>query len=564
VIRTDIKKLIQQAIKSHWDVDLALGEIKIDYPPENFGDYSTNIAMKLAKVAKSDSMETAEDIAEHLRKSDLFERIEVAKPGFINFYLSPEVLKKAILDINEQGSNFGDLEKKDKKIMVEYSQPNTHKEFHIGHLRNVFIGSALINVLRKSGYEVVAANYIGDTGTHIAKCLWALNKFHGKENFDGIENKTEFLGKVYSEAVQKIEDNPEYGKEFKETQKKFEEGDKDLVDLWKKTKQWSLDEFNSIYEELGAIFDVYFYESEEELAGKKIVSELVENGIAKESEGAVIVDLESYDLGVLVLLRSDGSALYGLKDIPLSREKFEKYKIDRSIIIADIRQNLYFQQIFKIMELMGFNQDMAHIGYGFVALKGGVGMSSRKGNVIPARMLLREVKEEVKKKFPETPVASEVALGAIKFYMLKHSNESNIEFDINESIKLEGATGPYLQYAYARISGIIRKSDTIGANEHSNNANYNLLSDKNEISLIRKLLIFPEIVEDVAEGFQINRLAQYALELVRDFHRFYEACKVIDEKNADLTLVRLSLVKATQVVLQSALRLMGIEAVERM
>lgn len=543
---------------------MALGEIKIDYPPENFGDYSTNIAMKLAKVAKSDSMETAEDIAEHLRKSDLFERIEVAKPGFINFYLSPEVLKKAILDINEQGSNFGDLEKKDKKIMVEYSQPNTHKEFHIGHLRNVFIGSALINVLRKSGYEVVAANYIGDTGTHIAKCLWALNKFHGKENFDGIENKTEFLGKVYSEAVQKIEDNPEYGKEFKETQKKFEEGDKDLVDLWKKTKQWSLDEFNSIYEELGAIFDVYFYESEEELAGKKIVSELVENGIAKESEGAVIVDLESYDLGVLVLLRSDGSALYGLKDIPLSREKFEKYKIDRSIIIADIRQNLYFQQIFKIMELMGFNQDMAHIGYGFVALKGGVGMSSRKGNVIPARMLLREVKEEVKKKFPETPVASEVALGAIKFYMLKHSNESNIEFDINESIKLEGATGPYLQYAYARISGIIRKSDTIGANEHSNNANYNLLSDKNEISLIRKLLIFPEIVEDVAEGFQINRLAQYALELVRDFHRFYEACKVIDEKNADLTLVRLSLVKATQVVLQSALRLMGIEAVERM
>jgi arginyl-tRNA synthetase len=564
VIRTDIKKLIQQAIKSHWDVDLALGEIKIDYPPENFGDYSTNIAMKLAKVAKSDSTETAEDIAEHLRRSNLFEEINVAKPGFINFYLSPEVLQKAIIEINEKGSGFGDLEKKNQKIMIEYSQPNTHKEFHIGHLRNVFIGSTLINVLKKAGYEVIAANYIGDTGTHIAKCLWALNKFHSKENLDAIDNKTEFLGKVYSEAVQKIEDNPEYEKEFKETQKKFEGGDKDLVDLWKKTRLWSLNEFESIYKELGVSFDVYFYESEEELAGKKMVPELVEKRIAKESEGAVIVDLEGNNLGVLVLLRSDGSALYGLKDIPLSKEKFEKYKINRSIIVSDVRQNLYFQQIFTIMKLMGFSQDMAHVGYGFVALKGGVGMSSRKGNVIPARILLRDVGEEVKKKFPETPVASEVALGAIKFYMLKHSNESNIEFDISESIKLEGATGPYLQYAFARISGILRKSNTICANEHPNNANYNLLSDKNEISLIRKLLIFPEIVEDTAGSFQINHLAQYALELVRDFHKFYETCKVIDEKNDDLTLARLSLVKAVQIVLQSALSLMGIEAVERM
>jgi arginyl-tRNA synthetase len=563
MIRTEIKKLIQLAVKSHWDVDLALDEIKIDYPPDSFGDYSTNVAMKMAKTAKSNPIETAEDIAEHLKKSNLFEKIDVVRPGFINFYLASEVLQKIIIDINDEGSNFGNLEKKNQKIMIEYSQPNTHKEFHIGHLRNVFIGSALINVLKKAGYEVVAANYIGDTGTHIAKCLWALNKFHGSENLDAIENKTEFLGKVYSEAVQKIEENVEYEKEFKETQNKFEEGDKELVDLWTKTKLWSLDEFESIYKELGVSFDVYFYESEEELAGKKIVSELIEKGIAKESEGAVIVDLESCGLGVLVLLRGDGSALYGLKDIPLSKEKFEKYKIDRSIIIADIRQNLYFQQIFKIMELMGFNQDMAHIGYGFVALKGGVGMSSRKGNIISARKLLKDVEEEVKKKFPETLVAKDVALGAIKFYMLKHSNESNIEFDIGESVRLEDATGPYLQYAYARISGILRKSNVIDADGHSNNVNFNLLSDKNEISLIRKLLIFPEIIEDSADNFQISCLAQYSLDLVRDFHRFYEACKVISD-DVDLTHARLALVGAVQIVLRNVFALIGINALDRM
>jgi arginyl-tRNA synthetase len=564
MIRNEIKKLIQEAAKSHWDIDLELAEIKTDYPPEGFGDYSTNVAMMLAKTAKSNPMEIAEDIAEHLQKSDLFEDIKVVKPGFINFYLSPEILQQAIIDINERGDEFGNLEEKKEKVMVEYSQPNTHKEFHIGHLRNVFIGNVLVNVLKKAGYDVIAANYIGDTGTHIAKCLWALNKFHANENIEKEPNKTEFLGKVYSEAVRAIEENPEYEKEFKETQKKFEQGDKDLMELWKKTRQWSLDEFESIYKELGISFDVYFYESEEETAGKKMIPELVKKGIAKESDGAVIADLENYDLGILVLLRSDGSALYGLKDISLAIKKFEEYGIDTNIIVADIRQNLYFQQIFKIMELMGFKQEMAHIGYGFVSLKGGGGMSSRKGNIIPARKLLSDVAEEVKKKFPQTPVPNEIGQGAVKFYMLRHSNESNIEFDINESIKIEGATGPYLQYAYARISGILRK----GAENLSGNINFsdklNLLTGQDEINLIRKLMVFPEIIEDVARSYQPHRLAQYALELVRAFHKFYESSKVIDEVNVNLTQARLALVKAAQVVLKNTLDLMGISAPEKM
>lgn len=567
MIRTEIKKLIQSAIKSHWDVDLELAEIKIDYPPEGFGDYSANAAMNLAKITKSNPTEIAEEIAGRLKKNDLFQKIEVVKPGFINFYLAPEVLWKSISEINEAGEDFGNLEKKKGKIMVEYSQPNTHKEFHVGHLRNVFIGSTLVNILKKAGYEVIQANYIGDTGTHIAKCLWALDKFHKNEDFGKIANKTEFLGKVYFEAVRAIEENSEYEKEFKDTQKKFEDNDKELTELWKKTRQWSLDEFGSIYKKLGVSFNVYFYESEEEIEGKKMVQELIKKGIAKESEGAVIVDLEKYDLGVLVLLRNDGSALYGIKDIPLAIKKFDDYKIDKSIIIADIRQDLYFQQIFKILSLLGFKKETTHVGYGFVFLKGGEGMSSRKGNIVPARELFSKVEEEIKNKFPQTPMPDEIGNGAIRFFMLKHSRGSNIEFDIAESVKIEAATGPYIQYAYARICSILNRFGVARGSARfgeKSGADFRLLLYKIELKLANQLIKFPEIIEDIVKDYQVHRLPHYALDLVRIFHKFYEECRVIDEENPDLTQARLSLVEATQIVLKSVLDLMGISAPEKM
>ena len=390
-----------------------------------------------------------------------FEKIEVAEPGFLNFWLAEKVLENSIREINEKGSEFGNLKKKSEKTMIEYSQPNTLKEFHIGHLRNVFIGSTLVNVLKKAGSDVISANYIGDTGTHIAKCLWGLVTFHKGEDLEKIENKTEFLGKVYSEAVQKIETDDEYKDEFKQVQKRLEDGDEEIVKLWKETRQWSLDEFDLIYKLLGVSFDIIFYESEEEIAGKKMLPDLIERKIAKRSQGAVIADLEEYDLGILVLERSDGSVLYGLKDIPLAIKKFDEYSIDSSIIIADVRQKLYFQQLFKILDQIGFKKKMAHIGYEFVALKGGESMSSRKGNVVPAQYLIAEVTNEVKRKFPETTLASEIGLGAIKFFMLKYSSGTKIDFDIKESVKLEGATGPYVQYAHARIESILEKASLL-------------------------------------------------------------------------------------------------------
>ncbi|MFA6285417.1 MAG: arginine--tRNA ligase [Parcubacteria group bacterium] len=564
-MKSEIQKLIQQAIKSAFGVDFDAEKIKVDYPPEGMGDFSTNVALLLAKEVGKSPMEVAEALKSSTLgapKVELWEKIEVAPPGFFNLYLSEKSLQKVVAEINEKGSKFGNLERKNEKIMVEYSQPNTHKEFHIGHLRNVFIGSTLVNVLKKAGGDVISANYIGDTGTHIAKCLWGLVKFHPGEDFSKIENKTEFLGKVYSEAVQKIESDEKYKDEFKQIQKRLEDGDEEIVKLWNETRQWSLDEFSTIYQELGVSFDEIFYESEEEIAGKKMISNLIEKGIAKKSQGAVIADLEEYNLGVLVLQRGDGSVLYGLKDIPLAIEKFEKYKIDGSVIVADVRQSLYFRQIFKILGQMGFEKKMVHIGYEFVALKGGESMSSRKGNVVPALYLMAEVANEVKRKFPETALAREIGLGAIKFFMLKYSSGTKIDFDINESVKIEGTTGPYVQYAHARIASILQKMD--GEKDSNKNCSLSLLIHEKERQLEIALLKFPDLIREISANFEVHHLSKYAIGLADKFHSFYSECRVIDEENLELTAARLELVKAVQIVLAEVLRLMGISAPEKM
>lgn len=597
IMKSEIGRNLKEAIMA-WKreklvPDFELPAVIVDQPKdEKFGDYATNIAMVLAGIVKMKPMEMAEEIIRELSSqkssqkfgelSSRIDKIEAVEPGYINFYLSKKYLQDKVAEINKKKEKFGDLKKNKEKIMVEYSQPNTHKEFHIGHLRNVLIGSALVEILKKAQSNVVAANYIGDTGSHIAKCLWGIQKFHAGENLDALENKAEFLGKVYTEAVQAIEQNPEYEKDFKELQNKFDQNDPALHALWQKTRQWSLDEFQSIYDLLGVNFDVYFYESEEEIEGKKMVPKLLEKKIVEESEGAIIANLEAHNLGVLVLVRKDGSALYGLKDIPLSIKKFEKFGIDTSVYVVDIRQSLYFKQLFKILELYGFHKKTVHIGYEFVTLKGGESMSSRKGNIVLARDLIDKITEQVKIKFPESPDPLPIALGALKFSMLKYSAGSKIEFDIEESVKLEGATGPYVQYAHARISSILRKAEIFrssassdqndqkkpsfefGSSTSKKRSNLELLTHEKELSLIKELNKFPELVEEIAQNYEVHKLPHYAIKLADKFHSFYNDCRVIDAENPKLTDARLNLVNAVRIVLAETLRLIGVNAPEKM
>jgi arginyl-tRNA synthetase len=566
-IRKSLEKSIIELKKSGIWAEFKLPEVQVERPKgEPFGDYTTNIAMVLGKSIGKNPFDIAGQIVELLnnQKNEAIEKIEAVKPGYINFYLGGKYFQDLVREVIDKKEEFGNRDKKNERIMVEYSQPNTLKEFHIGHLRNAFIGSSIVNTLRKAGFDVISATYNGDTGTHVAKCLWGIEKFHADTDWENIENKTEYMGRVYSEAVQKLESSPDLEKDFREIQKKLNERDPEMIKLWEKTRQWSLDDFADIYARLGVKFDVHFYESEEERAGKGIIKDLIEKGIARESEGAIIADLEEYSLGVLVLQRNDGSVLYGLKDIPLAIKKFDQYGVDESIVLVDIRQSLYFKQLAKIIELMDFKKPTKHIGYEYVLLKGGESMSSRKGNVIPGRKLLDLVVEEVGKKFPETAESEKIGLGAARFYMLKYAAATKIEFEIDEAVRFEGATGPYVQYAMVRTGSILKKAEEIFRNYNDNKIDTSLLNHEKEISLIRELDRFGEIIEEVSNTYEVSKLPYYAIKLADKFHSFYNDCQVLDAKNPKLSEARLKLVQAVRIVLGETLRLIGVETPERM
>ncbi|MDI6721696.1 MAG: arginine--tRNA ligase, partial [Candidatus Aenigmarchaeota archaeon] len=433
--------------------------------------------------------------------------------------------------------------------MIEFSQPNTHKGFHIGHLRNTCIGDALVRIMRFSGHDVIAANYPGDIGAHVAKCLWLYKKkYNGKEPASG---KGKWLGEIYAEAAQLLENNEEYKKEYIETLHHLYEWDKRIIPLWKKTREWGMEEFRNIYKELDVNFDVWFFESEVEKRGKEFAEEALKKGIAKRSDGAIIFDLKEYGLDVLIILRSDGTPLYSTKDLALAEIKFKKYSIDKSIYVVGSEQKLYFRQLFKALELLGFEQAKKcyHLSYELVMLKEGK-MSSREGNVILYEDVMKEAVEKAKDISPES--AKNVAIAALKYSMLSRDSNRIIVFDADEALSFEGDTGPYLQYTYARARSILKKSGKKPLAES--------FSEK-EISLIKKMSEFPDIVGHSCNDMKPHYIALYLHELASVFNEYYHANKIIGSEN-EWSL--LALVNAFSNVMRTGLLLLGIPVMERM
>jgi len=564
-----IKQYILDAVVTAFGKEVDRSKIEIEAPPSpEMGDLAVP-CFYFTKVNRISPNQIAAELKDKIPAKGVIKKVENTGP-YLNFYLSGRYLSSHVLkEIVKKEEQYGARKlSKDRKetIMLEYSQPNTHKEFHIGHLRNAVLGSALINLYRSQGYKVIAANYIGDIGSHVAKCLWALEKFHSGE--EPAENKGKFLGQIYTEAVAKVEENPDYKKEADEVQQKLERNNKQWIALWKKTRQWSLDDFNRIYKLLGIKFDQFYYESEVEKPGKKIVGELLEKGIAEKSEGAVIINLEKYDLKNFLLLKSDGSSLYSTKDLALAQLKFKKYKLDRSYVLIDTRQDFYFQQLFKTLDVMGFAQKMDTILYEFVTLKDGA-MSSRKGNVVIFddfyKEILSRAEEETKKrhenwtedKIKET--AKQITLAAIKFSMLKSNNESIIVFDPQEALSFDGYSGPYLQYTVSRINSILKKEAAPSAKQ----VNFGKLNLQLEKELILALSRFPEIIGEASRESQPSYLAKYLFDLARLFSSYYQAVPVLNSESA-IKQARLLLIMEIKQVLSNGLEILGIPTVEQM
>ena len=558
----DIKKELENSLRKNIDPENKLDiEIVFSRPPDfKLGDIATPLSFELAKKLKKNPIQIAKDIAETIVLPKGIEKAETTG-GYINFffdrkYFSKETTKKIIIE----DKNYGKGSKKKEKVMVEYSQPNTHKSFHIGHLRNVCLGDALSNIMEFSGYETVRSNYIGDVGAHVAKCIWGYMKF-----YNGIipeQNKGDFLGKVYSDADKKLKESEEYQEEYKTVLKNLYDEEKRTMEIWAMTRQWSLEEFNRIYDDLGVKFDIFLYESEVKEEGTKIARELLEKSIATNKDGAVIVDLKQFGLDEFVILRSDGTALYSTKDLALAKRKFEDFKIDLSLYVVGSEQKFYFKQLFKTLELMGFSQAKRcyHLSYELVMLEEGK-MSSREGNIVLYSELKEFVKKEALNQVRERNISNAeniseiVTIGALKYSMMKDNNK-RIIFNWKKALDFEGDTAPYIQYAHARASSILNKIDGLKLE-----FDIDYLNEK-EYKLLFMLSEFPEIVHKASVDYRPDYVSNYVYDIAKCFNEFYHECHVLNaETNKDF---RIALVKSTKIVLRNSLNLLGIKAPEEM
>lgn len=552
--------------------ELKLERAAFSYPPNSsLGDLSL-ACFELAKTQKKNPVELTGELAvkfgQQNKLKKYFAEVKAAGP-YLNFYINPEYLANRVVNgIKKNKKDYGSNQLgKKSRIMIEFSNGNTHKEYHVGHLRNISYGDAVTRLLDANGYESIPVSYINDFGIFTAKTLW--NWEQNKEYETSSEAKGYLLGKCYSEASQKLADHPEYKEEVSNIMKAIESRQGKYYELWEKTRNWSIEYYDSIYHELGIKFDHTFYESEYIDAGLELVKELVASGQLVKSEGAIIANLEQYGLSVLPIIRTDGTALYPVADLALTQAKFKNYNIKESVYVVDIRQSLYFQQLAKIFEILGYQQKIKHLSYDFVTLPEGM-MSSRTGNIITYEELKNKIWEkliaETKKRHEDwvgdriKHVAWSLTVSTIKFEMLKVSADKTIVFDIDNALRFDGYTACYLQYGYARLKSIVRKEPV---RIFGRGADLNQLKEIKEKELLMKLAGYPEIVKAAGEKYNPSEIAKYLFELVQMFNDYYHEITIL-KAEPKIRRARLALIKAIAQVLNNGFNILGLKVIEEM
>ncbi len=545
---------------------LEQGIFAVEHPTElSKGDYSTNAALAFSKVLKRNPVELAQALVGHITKElhpDIL-KVEVAGPGFINFYLSPAFFNKSVKNIIDEGKEFGSLSMlTDKKYFVEYTQPNPFKDFHIGHMMNNTIGEALSRIFEKGGAEVKRATYHGDVGLHVAKTIFGLQKL-------GLEVSIESMGKAYPHGNTAYEEDEQAKKEIIDINKKiYERSDTAINELYSKGRQVSLAYFETMYARLGSDFDFHFYESEAGVIGKEIVESFI-GPVFEKSQGAVIFHGEDVGLHTRVFLNTEGLPTYEAKEVGLAKIKKDIYPYDISLTITANEQDDFFKvvevAIGKVFpELDG---KLRHLSHGVLKLTTGK-MSSRTGGVISAESFIDEVKQAVLEKMNESErnireedkpaIAEMIGIGAIKYWILKQSIGKDIIFDKEKALSLDGDSGPYLQYAHTRALSVLRKAKEEGIET-------DIESDVTveECELSRKLYRYPEVIADAVHLHAPQQLVTYLTEIASAFNHFYAVTPIVI-KNDPSSGKRVALVVAFATVMKNGLSLLGIGVPEKM
>ncbi len=550
-----------------WGISLSFFQLA----SKSFTGEKGNVALRATEIA--DGICTALKLPEGFTKSE-------AVNGYLNVYFSPTDFSARVIEtVLSQSEKYGWGERNAKSIMLEFSHPNTHKAFHVGHLRGAILGDVLARLEEAAGYEVIRANYPGDIGLHVIKWLWNYLKFHNYE--EPPQDITKWMGDLYAEASKRLEENPDLEQEVREIYTRWDRRDPEVVACWEETREWSLEGFREMYNRLDIKFDRYYFNSMFEDSGKVMVEELIQKGIAQDERadgGPVIVKLDE-KLGlneekyrVAVVLRSDGTALYATEDLALARQKFLDYpQLEKSYYVVDVRQSLHFLQVFKTLELAGYEwaPSCQHIPYELVNLPGNVVVSSREGTVVLLEDLIREAiaraLEVVRQKNPDlseekqVKIAEAIGIGAIKYPMLSRESTKVVTFDWQSALDFNGQAAPYIQYAYVRANSILKKV------ENKIPGPLKLIGEltQSEITLVDLINRMPDEVQKAARDLKPLILTNLAFEMARAFNDFYTQCPVLQEAEP-IRSFRLRLVAAAKQAIGNSLALLGITAPQAM
>lgn len=518
----------------------------IEWPADlAHGDYATNAALSAAKSLGKNPKELAEELAQSLRTSlaDTVASVQVAGPGFINFTLAHPVISGMIAEIPTLGRAWGkNTGHEGKRVMIEYTDPNPFKEMHIGHLMSNVIGEAMSRLIENDGAQLTRASYQGDVGPHVAKALWGLMQKAITEPATAKE-----LGDAYAHGSEAYDASEEVKGEIDALNTAIYEGtDRDLMELWRKGRDISLAAFEELYRILGTKFDYYFFESETAQPGKEKVQEGLTKGVFTESQGAVIYEGEKKGLHTLVFITSKGNPTYEAKDIGLAYLKEERWPSDESIIITAAEQIGHFNVFLASLEDLApaLAGKTRHIPHGFLRLTSGK-MSSREGSVITAERLIRDVIQKAGEKNADPLVAEQVAIGAIKYMILRSAPGGDIIFDAEKSLALDGDSGPYLQYALVRAQSLIAQAQGEGDDT----------KPEQPYTLERLLIRYPEVVKAALNEDAPHKVTQYVTQLAGEWNSFYGQGKILGGKEE---LYKLQLAKAFVTTMENALHVLGI------
>lgn len=537
------------------------------YPPQtNMGDISLP-CFSLAKELGENPTKAAQRLVGKISAKGIIASTNSAGPYF-NIKLKTEVLAEELIKIiNKEKEKFGfNKSGRKKRVLIEFTNVNTHKEYHVGHLRNLCYGDATARILAANGYTSIPVSYINDFGIHVAKTLWAYLEFYQKKELPN--NKGKFLGEVYARSNKEAKKDQTAKQMIELIMRRIESRQGDEYKLWQETREWSIEQFAKIYQEMNVSLDHTYYESEFIDEGRKKVIELLKQGILKQSQGAVIADLEEYGLGVLVVLRSDGTATYPVADIPLAIAKMEKYKFDKSLYVVDVRQSLYFKQLFKILSLMGYQGQLIHLGFNFVKLPMGM-MSSRSGNIISYEDLREQMfikaKEETAKRHSDwsdkkiISVSNVLTTSAIRFEMIKTGALQEIIFDTEKALHFQGFTAAYIQYTYARLQSILKKAGKI----NPRNIDLSKLKEQKEHALLLSLAKYQEVVKRAGKKYDASEIAKYVYDLAQQLNDYYHNQPILKAEEK-IKICRLKLILSASQVIKNALDLLGIKVVDEM